>query len=143
MLTEIIAIHNTLSLPVAELSFRFARSGGPGGQHVNTTESKVILSFDVLNSPSLDEESRTRILAALASRIDSQGILHLSAQRFRSQHRNRADAIERLQALLADALIEQAERKPLRIPRAVKARRLHTKHHTAEKKNSRNWRWEE
>ena len=93
-------ITDTLDIPQTELHFQFSRSGGPGGQHVNRSATQVELSFDVANSPSLNEAQRTRILSVLKSYIDTHGVLHLSSQTTRSQHRNRAEAMAMLKARL-------------------------------------------
>lgn len=114
----------TVSLPLAELHFQFSRSGGPGGQHVNRTESQVELTFDVLTSPSLNEAQRTRVLSKLKSYIDTRGILHLTSQTTRSQHRNREEVIERFQHLLERGLYVPKRRIPTRPSRAVKEQRL-------------------
>jgi ribosome-associated protein len=113
-----------LDIPLAELHFQFSRSGGPGGQHVNRSATQVELTFDVANSPSLNEAQRARILSVLKSYIDTRGILHLSAQTTRSQHRNRAEVIERFQRLLQRALYIPKRRVPTRPPRKAKEQRL-------------------
>ena len=89
-----IQITETVAIPPAELHFQFSRSSGPGGQHVNRTASQVELTFDVLGSPSLNEAQRTRVLSKLKSYIDTRGVLHLTSQTTRSQHRNRAEVVE-------------------------------------------------
>ena len=117
-------ITDSLTIPLSELHFQFSRSGGPGGQHVNRSETQVELTFDVANSPTLSEAQRLRILAALKSSIDSRGMLHLSAQTTRSQHRNRLEVIERFQRLLQRALHIPNRRVPTRPPAKVKEQRL-------------------
>ena len=91
---SIVRITDTVSIPMSELQFRFARSSGPGGQHVNRTATQVELLFDVANSPSLEEVQRQRVLSKLKSRIDKEGILHLVSQETRSQLRTREDAFK-------------------------------------------------
>src|SRR5512135_2338893 len=86
-------VSGNLSIPAAELSFRYSRSGGPGGQHVNRTETRVELLFDVAHSPSLSEGQRGRLLERLAGRLDRDGILHIVSSATRSQLENRADAV--------------------------------------------------
>lgn len=117
-------ITETLDLPLAELRFQFSRSGGPGGQHVNRSATQVELTFDVAGSPSLTEAQRARILSALKSYIDTRGILHLSSQTTRSQHRNRAEVTERFRHLLQRALHIPKRRVPTRPPPQVKEQRL-------------------
>ncbi len=80
-------ITDTVSIPMSELHFRFARSSGPGGQHVNRSATQVELLFDVAGSPSLDETQQQRVLTKLKSRIDKEGVLHLVSQKTRSQLR--------------------------------------------------------
>lgn len=137
-----ILIRDDLWIPEAELSFRYALSGGPGGQHVNKTSSKATLLFDVAHSPSLTEEQRLKILASLAPRIDKDGVLHITSQMHRSQRRNQEETILRLQQLLIEALSEQKERRPTRPSRATKARRLQQKKQQAERKSQRRWNWD-
>jgi ribosome-associated protein len=130
-------ITETLDIPLAELNFQFSRSGGPGGQHVNRSATQVELTFDVGNSPSLTEAQRARILSQLKSYIDSRGILHLSSQTTRSQHRNRAEVIERFQDLLRRALHIPKRRVPTRPPPKVKEQRLAEKRRTSTLKEGR------
>ena len=108
--TESIAINEQLALPAAEMQIRFTTGGGPGGQHVNKTATRVTLLFDVANSTSLDEDTRARLLDRLSTRLDRRGVLHIDVQESRSQWQNREAAVARLQALLAAALVEQAPR---------------------------------
>jgi ribosome-associated protein len=117
-------ITETLYIPLAELSFQFSRSGGPGGQHVNRSATQVELTFDVAHSPSLNETQRSRILSTLKSYTDTRGILHLSSQTTRSQHRNRAEVTERFQRLLQRALHIRKRRVPTRPPPQAKEQRL-------------------
>jgi ribosome-associated protein len=117
-------ITDAVRIPLAETHFQFSRSGGPGGQHVNRSETQVELTFDVSSSPSLDEAQRVRVLNALKSYIDSRGVLHLTAQTTRSQHRNRAEVIERFQRLMQQALHIPKRRSPSRPPPQAKEQRL-------------------
>lgn len=117
-------ITETLDIPLAELHFQFSRSGGPGGQHVNRSATQVELTFDVANSLSLTDPQRARLLAVLKSYIDTRGVLHLSSQTSRSQHRNRAEVIERFKRLLQQALRLPKRRVPTRPPSHAKERRL-------------------
>ncbi len=137
-------ITDTLDIPLAELHFQFSRSGGPGGQHVNRSATQVELTFDVVNSPSLNEAQRARLLSVLKSYIDTRGILHLTSQTTRSQHRNRLEVIERFQRLLQQALHIPKRRVPTRPPPKAKERRLAEKRHksTIKEGRSRNWQGE-
>ena len=119
-----IQITETVAIPLTELHFQFSRSSGPGGQHVNRTASQVELTFDVLGSPSLNEAQRARVLSKLKSYIDTRGVLHLTSQTTRSQHRNRAEVVERFALLLQRALYVPKRRIPTRPSVAAEARRL-------------------
>ncbi|HBY93155.1 MAG TPA: aminoacyl-tRNA hydrolase, partial [Chloroflexi bacterium] len=99
-----IEITPELSIPADELRFQFAHSGGPGGQHVNTSATSVELRFDVAASPSLSEAQRARVMSVLKGFIDSRGVLHLVATTSRSQHQNRAEVVARFQRLMRRAL---------------------------------------
>ena len=116
-----------LSLPLAELEYRASRSGGPGGQHVNTSSTRVELWWDVAGSSALTEEQRARLLARLATRLDSIGRLRLVSSGSRSQLRNREEVTERLRDLVAAALRVPKARKRTRPSRAAKAARLEAK----------------
>ncbi len=123
--------------PENELSEKFILTGGPGGQHVNRTESGVQLSFDVLASSFLVQAVKERLLKLAGSRADSAGVITIDARRFRSQHRNREDARERLAALIERAHREPRKRIATRPPAASKKQRLAAKRHRAEIKQKR------
>ena len=116
-----------LSLPWTELEFRATRSGGPGGQHVNTSSTRVELWWNPGRSGSLSAEQRNRIRAKLAHRLSEDGWLRVVASATRSQHRNRELAIERFQSLLAKALEVPKARKATRPTAGSRARRLEQK----------------
>jgi ribosome-associated protein len=124
-------------VPEDELEFRFFRSGGPGGQNVNKVSTSVQLRFDVANSPSLSEAVKARLLKLAGSRATQAGEILITAVRFRTQERNRADAIERLQALVDKASVAPVYRVPTRPTRASKERRLVSKAHRASIKSAR------
>ncbi|WP_374598467.1 alternative ribosome rescue aminoacyl-tRNA hydrolase ArfB [Brevundimonas sp.] len=115
------------TIPESELEFRFFRSGGPGGQNVNKVSTAVQMRFDARNSPSLSEPVRARLMKLAGSRLTLDGVIVISAVRFRTQERNRADAIARLQALVDQASIAPTYRVPTRPTRASKERRLEGK----------------
>jgi len=132
----------TLAIPDDELVERFVRSSGPGGQNVNKVSTAVELRFDVANSPSLPEEVRARLLARRDRRITDDGVLVLSAQRFRTQDRNREDARERLAAVITAALHVPKKRIATKPSRGAKERRLGEKRVRATVKRQRgsgNW----
>ena len=133
----ILQINDEVSIPEAELSFRFSRSSGPGGQHAQKSSTRVELLFDRATSPSLTDSQRTRALQGLAGYVDSAGVLHLTAQSERSQLRNREEVVARFQSLLRQALKRQKRRKPTKPTAKSKERRLHEKRRHSEKKKAR------
>ena len=120
-------ITDTIAIADDELVERFVRASGPGGQNVNKVATAVELRFDVANSPSLPEPVRARLLARRDRRVTGDGVLVISAQRFRTQDRNREDARTRLAAFIASGLHAPAPRIPTRPTRASKQRRLDAK----------------
>ena len=134
---KVLRITNTLAIPLSELRFRFTRSSGPGGQHVNRSATRVELLFDVAGSPSLTEAQREQALKALAPYIDNEGILHLVSQTFRSQLRNREEVVERFRTLMHKAMRVPKRRRPTRPSRAVQERRLANKRRRSEIKRQR------
>ncbi|MFY1690643.1 alternative ribosome rescue aminoacyl-tRNA hydrolase ArfB [Plantactinospora sp. WMMB782] len=132
-----LTIRPGLVIPEAELSWRFSRSSGPGGQGVNTTDSRAELSFDVANSTALPERLRARALDRLAGRL-VDGVLTISASEHRAQLRNREAAQARLAALLADAVAPPPPpRRATKPSRGAKERRLAEKKRRGQLKQSR------
>lgn len=114
-------------IPEEELEFRFYRAGGPGGQNVNKVSTAVQMRFDVKNSPSLTEPVKARLMKLAGSRLTLDGVILINAVRHRTQERNRADAMERLQAMVDEASIKPVYRVPTCPTRASKERRLQAK----------------
>lgn len=134
-------ISRNLTLPDAELTERFLRADGPGGQHVNRTESAVELRFDVAGSPSLPEPVRARLLSRRDRRMTDEGVLVIQARRFREQARNRDDARERLAEIVRGALAAPKKRVATRPTRASKERRLAGKQQRSRIKQNRSRDW--
>ena len=141
--SDLVVITESLAVPESELQFRFSTGGGPGGQHVNKTATRVTLLFDVAASSSLDEPTRVRLLDRLGSRLDRRGVLHIDVQDSRSQWQNRTAAVARFQKVLAEALVEQPERRPTRPTRQSREERLDEKRRRGTIKRERQRRWED
>jgi ribosome-associated protein len=130
-------VTDRLLIPAAELRERFSRSSGPGGQGVNTTDSRVELSFDLAASPSLPEPLRVRALDRLAGRL-VDGVLTIAASEHRAQLANREAARERMTALLREAVAAPPKaRRPTRPSRGAKERRLAEKKRQSQRKRDR------
>jgi ribosome-associated protein len=124
-----------ITIPDDELEERFIRSSGPGGQNVNKVSSAVQLRFDVRNSPSLTELARAALL--LGGSLTRDGMLIITAQRFREQERNRADARARLVEIVRRAATPKQVRRATKVPKASKRKRLENKKHRGEIKRGR------
>lgn len=132
-----IIIDATLRIPRSELVYRATRSGGPGGQHVNTSSTRVELFWDLANSPSVTVAQRSHLLERLAHRLDSAGVLRLAASGSRSQARNKEEVTDRFRSILAVALQVPKPRKRTRPTRASKEARLRAKRRRSEIKRRR------
>ncbi|MCS6848291.1 MAG: alternative ribosome rescue aminoacyl-tRNA hydrolase ArfB [Anaerolineae bacterium] len=130
-------INAHVRVPMRELTYRFARASGAGGQHVNKTETAVELLFDLANTPSLDDAQRRRATARLARYLDDEGVLHLESRGERSQLRNREEVTRRFVRLLRQALAPAKQRRKTRPPRRAVEERLRRKHRTSELKRQR------
>lgn len=124
-------VTSSLAIPVDELSWRFARSGGPGGQHANTSDTRVEVRFDIAGSPSLGPRQRTRLLERFGPFVAA------TASDSRSQARNREIALDRLRSRLADALRLVPPRRPTRARASVREERLVAKHRQSARKRDR------
>ena len=133
----VLEVNDSLWIPRAELAYRASRSGGPGGQHVNTSSTRVEVTWDVGASPSLSDEQRARLREKLANRINTEGVLLLAASDHRSQHQNKEAATERLVELVRQALVVPKARKKTRPSRAQREARLHAKKRQSDKKRMR------
>jgi ribosome-associated protein len=137
MADSFLAITPSLQLPLSELEYRASRSSGPGGQHVNTSSSRIELWWDVAGSASLSDQQRSQLLQCLASRLDTSGRLRVVASSSRSQLRNREDATERFRSIVSAALVVRKKRKPTKPSRASKAARLEAKRRRSSTKRQR------
>jgi ribosome-associated protein len=132
-----IRITDRISIDEGELDETFIRASGPGGQNVNKLASAVQLRFDVRHSPSLPDGVRMRLERLAGKRLTREGVLVITAQRHRTQERNRADARERLCELIREAAIPPVPRRPTRPTRASKERRIESKKRRASIKGLR------
>jgi ribosome-associated protein len=124
----------TVQIPDSELEWRFTGSGGPGGQHANTSNTRVEVVFNIAASASLDETTRQRLIAALGSQV------RVVCSASRSQHRNRDKARQLLDQRIADALVTPTRRRPTRPGRGAVERRIMAKRQRSQTKNQRRWR---
>ena len=124
-------------IPLRELHFNFVRSSGPGGQNVNKVNSKAVLSWNLMASPSVPDDIRQRLAAQQRRRLSKEGELVITSQRYRDQGRNVADCLEKLRAMLTEAAAPPVIRKETKPTKAAKRRRLTAKRQQSEKKQRR------
>jgi ribosome-associated protein len=129
--TGVLRVTSSLAIPLTELTWRFTGSGGPGGQHANTANTRVEVVWDVAGSPSVGPRQRARLIERFGTSV------RVVASDERSQARNRALALERLKVRLADALHIAPHRRPTRPTRGSTERRLDAKHQQSERKRQR------
>lgn len=134
---NILWITGRFQIPIAEIQISFVRSSGPGGQHVNKTSTQAELVFDLAHSPSINEADRAWLMSRLASKLDSSGILRVTSQEYRSQLRNKQDALEKLESMLRSAIVRPKPRKKSKPPRSAVEKRIGTKKKAGEKKRLR------
>ncbi|HMD13833.1 MAG TPA: alternative ribosome rescue aminoacyl-tRNA hydrolase ArfB [Bacteroidota bacterium] len=120
-------INENCRIPLSELKFQFARSGGKGGQNVNKVETKVELSFDVFGSQSLSDSQRRRLLETLGSRLDHSGVMRIVVQESRSQWKNREIAVHKFVEVMKKALKPRKKRVATKITRTANEKRLERK----------------
>ena len=132
-----IQITPQLALEDREVTLDFVRASGPGGQNVNKVATAVQLRFDAAHSPSLPEDVRARLLAHGAGQITGEGVLVIDARRYRTQSRNREDALERLVEIVRRAATPPKPRRATRTPKAAKQKRLESKRRLSERKRLR------
>ena len=132
-----IEVSDRLQVPAAEIELSYARSGGPGGQHVNKTSSKVLLRWSVRTSEALGEEDRARLEERLAPRLTESGELLLSSNTHREQSRNVDEVVARFVAILREALRRPKARKKTRPSKRAKQRRLDEKRRRGDIKRQR------
>jgi ribosome-associated protein len=133
----VLEITERVAIPRSELEYRATRAGGAGGQHVNTSSTRIELWWNVIQSTVLDDESRARVVARLATRVDGEGWIRVVSSARRSQQQNREAAEERLAELVRGALAVQKRRRPTRPTRASKEERIKAKRKRSETKRMR------
>lgn len=130
-------VNNNIEIPLSELNFSFARSGGPGGQNVNKVNSKAVLHWDVTTSESLSESVRRRFVERYRQRLTNDGAVVIHSQRYRDQGRNVSDCMDKLREMILTVAAAPVKRRPTRPTRGANQRRLQSKKQNSEKKQTR------
>lgn len=133
----LIAVTRAISIDSSEISESFTRASGPGGQHVNTTDTAVLLRFDVRGSINLPEAVKARLIAIAGNRMTNDGVLVLRGEGARSQELNRREVRERLLTMIRDALVVPKKRRPTKPSKSAKAKRVDHKKRRAQVKSGR------
>lgn len=134
-----VIVNKSCSLPEQEIQMVFVKATGPGGQNVNKVNTAVQLRFDIGKSVVLREDVKKRLIQISGSRVTENQVLLIEAKKFRTQEKNRQDALERLRVLVRKALIPPKPRKPTKPSRAAQQRRRQDKHHRSQTKKMRNF----
>jgi ribosome-associated protein len=135
--SSVLRVNGRLAIPRSEFRYLATRSGGPGGQHANTSSTRIELWWDIAGSPSLTDLQRTRLLERLATRLDAGGRLRIVAAARRSQLQNREAATDRLRAMVAEALVVPKTRRATKPGRAAREARLEQKRRQSALKRER------
>lgn len=135
--TDALEVSSELAIPRSELDFRASRAGGPGGQHVNKSSTRIEVTWNVETSRALTDEQRERLRDKLGGRMDAEGFIRVVASESRSQTRNREDAERRLAETIRRALVVPKLRRKTRPTRGAVQKRLDTKKKLSEKKRER------
>ena len=134
---DALPVNASVAIPRAELEVKASRAGGPGGQHVNTSSTRIEIRWNVRTTRALGEAQRERVLARLTSRLDAEGGVRIVASEHRSQRQNREAAEARLAELVRQALVVPKTRRATKPSRAAKAKRLDEKRKQSDKKRNR------
>ena len=135
--SQLLIVNSTVAIPRSELTYRASRAGGAGGQHVNTSSTRIELLWPVDRTTALDDAARERVREKLSARLDAEGNVRVVASKERSQLQNRAAAETRLAELVRGALVVPKKRRPSKPPRAAKENRLREKKRNSERKRDR------
>lgn len=135
--SDALVVNDQITIPRGELTFRATRAGGPGGQHVNTSSTRIELLWDFMHSTAVDDATRARLLEKLAARLDGEGMLRVVASSARSQLQNREEAEAKLAQLVRQALVVRKPRKKTRVPRGAVEQRLKEKKLRSSRKSER------
>nr|WP_281761123.1 MULTISPECIES: alternative ribosome rescue aminoacyl-tRNA hydrolase ArfB [Pseudodesulfovibrio] len=136
-LPSMLRITDKIIIPYEEIRFITSRSSGPGGQHVNTTDTRVTLLFNVDKSSSLTQLQKVAVKGKLRRRVDKRGVLRVTSQKFRSQKSNKDSAIERFIELMQWAVKPVIPRRKTAVPKSSKRRRMERKQQTSQRKKQR------